>query len=110
MKTNWLRDAVICFIVAFIALTQMSCAVTTWEDVEPSVGEYKLYSTIKVTEDWCYLDGQKVNGSIHYNTQVRSISTICISLNSDNVDRTIAHELDHAWRNAVGLDAKWIGH
>jgi hypothetical protein len=51
------------------------------------------------------MDGVKVNGVTKYNTVVRSISTICVSLKSDDPERTLLHELDHAWRNAVGLDA-----
>jgi hypothetical protein len=43
-----------------------------------ATGEFKLYTTVLVTEDWCYMPGNhtKVNGFTTYNTQVRSVSTI----------------------------------
>lgn len=77
-----------------------------------ATGEFKLYTTVVITEDWCYMPDKttKVNGVTNYNTQVRSVSTICVSLKSDDPERTLKHELDHAWRNAVGLDARWAGH
>jgi hypothetical protein len=77
-----------------------------------ATGEFKLYTTVVVTEDWCYMRDKttKVNGVINYSNQVRSVSTICVSLKSDDPERTLQHELDHAWRNAVGLDARWVGH
>jgi len=77
-----------------------------------ATGEFKLYTTVVVTEDWCYMPDKqtKVNGVTNYNTQVRSVSTICVSLKSNDPERTLQHELDHAWRNAVGLDARWAGH
>jgi hypothetical protein len=77
-----------------------------------ATGEFKLYTTVVVTEDWCYMPDQKtrVNGSTTYSPQVRWFSTICVSLKSDDPGRTLKHELDHAWRNAVGLDARWAGH
>ena len=69
-------------------------------------GEYKFFSTVTVQDDWCYMsDGSRANGVVHYNTTVRSISTICISLRSDDPERTLSHELAHAGRNAVGLTA-----
>ena len=74
-------------------------------------GEHKLYTTIKVVDDWCYMpDGSPANGVINYNTIVRSVSEICISLKSDDPERTLIHELEHAGRNAIGLGAKWEGH
>ena len=97
--------AVGCFVVAVLALSQMSCV--RWEDVLPQTGEYKLYTTIQVQEDMCVIpDGTEVNGWTKYNTYVRSVSDICVSLQSDDPERTMNHELEHAWRNAVGLDAK----
>ena len=77
-----------------------------------TTGEFKIYATFVVTEDWCYMPDNKtkVNGATNYNTQVRSVSTICVSLKSDDPERTLQHELAHAWRNAVGLDARWVGH
>jgi len=77
-----------------------------------ATGEFKLYTTVVVTEDWCYMPDKttKVNGVTNYNTLVRSVSTICVSLKSDDPERTLQHELVHAWRNAVGLDARWVGH
>ena len=77
-----------------------------------ATGEFKLYATVVVTEEWCYMPDNetKVNGTTTYNTNVRSISTICVSLKSDDPERTLQHELGHAWRNAVGLDARWVGH
>ena len=99
-----------CFIIALIALSQISC-VLKWKEITPPLGEFKLYTTVTIQEDWCYMkDGQRVRGVIDYNTVVRSISTICVSLKSDDPERTLDHELRHAWRNAVGLDAKWEGH
>ena len=76
-----------------------------------ATGEFKLYTTVVVTEDWCYMpDKTKVNGATKYSTKVKSISEICVSLKSDDPDRTLKHEMEHAWRNAVGLDALWAGH
>ena len=76
-----------------------------------TTGEYLLHTNVMITEDWCYMpDETKVNGYTTYNTWVRSLSTICVSLKSDDPHRTLQHELDHAWRNAVGLDARWAGH
>ena len=77
-----------------------------------ATGEFKLYATVIVTEDWCYMPDNKTkaNGVTNYNTQVRSVSTICVSMKSDDPERTLQHELEHAWRNAVGLDARWVGH
>ena len=77
-----------------------------------TTGEFKIYATVVVTEDWCYMPDKitKVNGATNYNTRVRSVSTICVSLKSDDPERTLQHELAHAWRNAVGLDARWVGH
>ena len=76
-----------------------------------TTGEFKLYATVVITDDWCYMpDKTKVKGATRYNTVVRSISTICVSMKSDDPERTLKHELDHAWRNAVGLDARWVGH
>ncbi len=93
----------------FILLAiQLGCAET-----QPNMakGEFKLYTTVVITDDWCYMPDQtKVKGSTRYNSVVRSISTICVSLKSDDPERTLKHELDHAWRNAVGLDARWVGH
>ena len=78
---------------------------------EIATGQFKLYTTVVVTDDWCYMpDNTKVNGATRYNSVVRSISTICISTRSDDPERTLKHELEHAWRNAVGLDALWAGH
>jgi len=69
-------------------------------------GEYKVYSTVTVQDEWCYMpDGSRANGVVHYNTRVRSISTICVSLRSDDPERTLRHELAHAGRNAIGLTA-----
>ena len=69
-------------------------------------GEYKIYSTVTVQDDWCYMpDGSRANGVVQYNTKVRSVSTICISLKSDDPERTLLHELTHAGRNAIGLTA-----
>lgn len=77
-----------------------------------ATGEFKLYATVIVTDDWCYMPDNKTkaNGVTNYNTQVRSVSTICVSMKSDDPERTLQHELEHAWRNAVGLDARWVGH
>ena len=77
-----------------------------------TTGEFKLYTTVVVTEDWCYMPDNitKVNGRTYYSTLVRSVSIISVSLKSDDPERTLRHELDHAWRNAVGLDARWVGH
>jgi hypothetical protein len=74
-------------------------------------GEHKLYTTIKVVDDWCYMpNGSRVYGFIEYSTKVKSISNIYISLKSDDPERTLRHELEHAGRNAIGLEAKWDGH
>jgi hypothetical protein len=101
---RYLIPAILCFVVAVLALSQISCG-PTWKEVTPPIGEYKLYATITVQQDWCMMDGEKVNGVIEYNTVVRSVSKICVSLKSDDPERTLQHELSHAWRNAVGLDA-----
>ena len=102
---RYLLASILCFAVAILALSQMSCV--TWEDVLPPVGEFKLYTTITVQEDMCIMpDGTEVNGWTKYNTYVRSVSEICVSLQSDDPERTLQHELAHAWRNAVGLDPK----
>lgn len=104
---RYLYAAIACFLIAGLALSQLSCKVTTWDDVLPPLGEYKLYTTITVQEDLCAMpDGTLVNGVTRYNTQVRSVSTICVSLQSDDPQRTMNHELEHAWRNSVSLDAK----
>lgn len=74
-------------------------------------GEYKLYTTIEIVDDWCYMpDGTKANGVTHYTAKVRSLSIICVSLKSDDPERTLIHELEHAGRNAIGRDVKWDGH
>jgi hypothetical protein len=77
-----------------------------------ATGEFRIYATVIVTEDWCYMSDNKtkVNGTTRYITKVRAISEICVSLKSDDPERTLQHELGHAWRNAVGLDARWVGH
>ena len=95
-----MRHIIIVFI-SFIVL--LGCAAPK-PDI--TTGEFKLYTTVVVTDDWCYMpDKTPVNGVTKYNTKVRSISTICISRKSDDPERTLKHELEHAWRNAVGLDA-----
>ena len=67
-------------------------------------GQYKVYSTITIQDDWCYMpDGTRANGLTNYTNLVNSVTTICISLKSDDVERTLHHELSHAGRNAVGL-------
>jgi hypothetical protein len=101
-----MRTEPLALMFALLIVGSLLWSCVTWKDVTPPLGEFKLYTTITVQEDWCYMDGVRVNGVIDYNTVVRSISTICVSLKSDDPERTLKHELDHAWRNAVGLDLK----
>ncbi len=69
-------------------------------------GEYKLYATVIIQDDWCFMpDGTKANGVTRYNTKVRSFSSICVSKKSDDMERTLMHELGHAGLNSVGEDA-----
>ena len=77
-----------------------------------TTGEFKIYATVVVTEDWCYMPDNKtkVNGTTRYSTKINALSEICVSLKSDDPERTLQHELGHAWRNAMGLDARWVGH
>ena len=65
--------------------------------------DYYTYLYNSVSEDWCYMPGKKtkMNGVKSYNTLVRSILTICVSLKSDEPERTLQHDLEHEWRNAV---------
>lgn len=96
------------YITLILLIALIGCARS---QPDMATGEYKLYSTVVVTEDWCYMPDQtRVNGVTRYNTKVRSVSEICVSLKSDDPERTLRHELEHAWRNAVGLDALWAGH
>jgi hypothetical protein len=97
------------YLIPAIVFILVSCG-PSWKEVTPPLGTYMMYTTITVKKDWCYMDGVRVNGVIDYNTVVRSISRICVSLKSDDPERTLKHELDHAWRNALNLDAKWSGH
>ena len=95
---NSLHIAIIFFIIALIALSQLSCT-----QVNLSPGDYKVYATITVQEDWCIMpDGEKVNGFTKYNTVVRAISEVCISQKSDDIRRTMNHEFEHVWLNATG--------
>ncbi|MDG5466822.1 hypothetical protein P9J64_00645 [Deltaproteobacteria bacterium IMCC39524] len=77
-----------------------------------TTGEFEIYATVIVTEDWCYMSDNKtkVNGTTKYFSNVKAFSQICVSLKSDDPERTLQHELAHAWRNAVGLDVRWVGH
>jgi hypothetical protein len=93
------------YLIPTIIFVLISC--TTWDEVIPPIGEFKLYTTITVQEDMCLMpDGEEVYGVTRYNTVVRSISTICVSLKSDDPEMTLKHEMDHAWRNALNLDPK----
>lgn len=97
----YLKASIICFIIALIALSQISCSQTPLP-----LGDHKLYATITVQEEWCIMpDGTKVNGFTRYSTIIRSIAEICISRKSDDPERTMTHEFTHAWRNAIGLNA-----
>lgn len=98
--------AFLLFLFVFLA----ACAAPQIPDLM-SAGQYKIYATVVVTEDWCYMpDNTRVNGVTRYNQVVRSVSEICVSLKSDDPQRTLQHELEHAWRNAVGTDVLWAGH
>jgi hypothetical protein len=101
---RYLKAAILCFIVALIALSQISCV--KWSEVIPPVGSYKALVSITVQRDWCMMDGEKVNGLILYNETTREFCVICVSLKSDDPERTMQHELSHCWRNMMGLDPK----
>jgi hypothetical protein len=77
-----------------------------WSEVTPPIGDYKAVVSITVQDDWCRIDGQAVNGFIRYNEAIREVCVICVSLKSDNPERTMLHELDHCFRNMMGLDPK----
>jgi hypothetical protein len=102
---SYLKATIVCFTIALIALSQISCG-PTWPEVTPHVGTYKAVVEITVQEDWCRIDGQAVNGFIRYNEAIRGVCVICVSLKSDSPERTMQHELDHCWRNMMGLDPK----
>jgi hypothetical protein len=78
----------------------------TWKEVTPHVGIYKAIVEITVQEDWCSIDGKAVNGFIRYNELIREVCVICVSLKSDDPERTLLHEFDHCFRNMMGLDPK----
>jgi hypothetical protein len=102
---SYLKAAILCFTIALIALSQISCG-PTWKEVTPPLGQYKALVSITVQEDWCMIDGQAVNGLILYNETTREFCVICVSLKSDDPERTMQHELSHCWRNMMGLDPK----
>jgi hypothetical protein len=78
----------------------------TWVEVTPPAGDYKAVVSITVQNDWCRIDGEAVNGFIRYNEAIKEVCVICVSLKSDDPERTLLHELDHCWRNMMGLDPK----
>jgi hypothetical protein len=86
-------------------LVLISCG-PTWKEVTPPIGDYKAVVSITVQDDWCRIDGQAVNGFIRYSEIVREFCQICVSLKSDDPERTLLHELDHCWRNMMSLDPK----
>ena len=90
-------------IIALLALSQIGCT-----QVNLAPGDYKIYATLTVQEGWCIMpDGEKVNGFTRYNTIVRSVSEVCISQKSDDMRRTMNHELEHVWLNATGNDPQF---
>ncbi len=102
---KYLIASIICFVIALISLSQVSCV--QWVDVEPPQGEFNVYAKVNVQEDWCIMpDGTEVYGLVKYNAIVRSVFDICVSLKSPHPQQTMAHEFDHVWRHAAGLDLK----
>jgi hypothetical protein len=90
-------------LILITALALISCG-PQWSEVTPPSGDYKALVSITVQNDWCRIDGQAVNGFIRYNEAIRGVCVICVSLKSDSPERTMQHELDHCWRNMMGLD------
>ncbi len=90
-------------IASIITLTLAACVATQIE-----VGESRYLVIQTVQKEWCMLDGVKVNGSWQkFVTELMPVYHLCISLQSDDVERTIRHELRHLGRDAIGLDYNW---
>jgi hypothetical protein len=92
-------------LIILTSFALISCG-PTWKEVTPHVGTYKAVVSITVQEDWCIMDGEKVNGLILYNETTREFCVICVSLKSDDPERTMQHELDHCFRIMMGMDPK----
>jgi hypothetical protein len=85
-----------------LAIAIIAFAITGCTSVYAPVGEFQMYITVNVTDDWCEMpNGDLVNGTTSHSPKIPSVSAICISKKSDDIERTIKHELDHAWDNAV---------
>lgn len=90
-------------IASIITLALAACVAQQIE-----VGETKYLVIQKVQNEWCMLDGVQVNGSWQrFTTDLMPVYHLCISLQSDDVEGTIRHELRHLSRDAIGLDYNW---
>jgi hypothetical protein len=73
------------------------------------VGESRYLVIQKIQKERCILDGRKVNGSWQkFKTENMPVYKLCISLKSDNVERTLNHELTHVSLDAMGMDTTVI--
>jgi len=93
-----------CLIASIITLSLAACVAH-----EIETGETRYLVIQKVQKEWCMLDGVNVNGSWRkFKAGVMPVYKLCISLKSDDPERTLRHELTHISLDSLGFDTTVI--